>query len=119
MKRPKRPFTTSDLTVDPAFRAVKVDPDPPARNGQLNVDPSIQTGKLYVDRPVMADGRRLKQARKERGLSVRKLSEEAGVSTSVIYRLEKGRPRECWVQQYNLVELARVLGVEPIILTKT
>ncbi len=118
MKKPKEPLTTSDLAVDPAFRAEKVDPDPSVRDGQLHVDPSIRTDKLYVDSSVMADGRRLKQVRKEQDLSVRKLSEESGVSTSVIYRLEKGRLRECWIQRYNLVKLAKVLDVEPSVLMR-
>ncbi len=92
MKRPKDPVTTLG---------------PDRMSTKITVDPSLRKGKLYVDRTVMADGRRLKEIRKEQGLSVRELSEESGVSTSVIYRLEKGRIRECWVQMYNLSERIR------------
>ena len=74
--------------------------------------------EIYVRRPVRADGRRLKAARERKRTSVRELSDLSGVSTSVIYRLEKGRPRQSWVETHNLRKLAGALGVETSELTK-
>ena len=69
--------------------------------------------ELYADHPVLADGRKLKRLRQEQGLSVRELGELASVSTSVIYRLEKGRLRESWAQLHNIRKLAIALHTQP------
>jgi excisionase family DNA binding protein len=69
-------------------------------------------GELYVHRPVVVDGRALKQLRQYRGLSVRELTEQANVSSSVIYRLEKGRLRQSWAEMHTVRKLAQALNVE-------
>lgn len=103
---------------DPKARSEKRYPDEMsvAPLGEMKAD---RPGReIYVRRPVRADGRRLRAARERKGKSVRELSELSGVSTSIIYRLEKGRPRQSWVEAHNLRKLAGALGVETSELTK-
>ena len=52
---------------------------------------------------------RCKELRTARGLSIRKLAEEAGVSTETIYSLEHGRRDFIWPKTAR--KLAAVLGV--------
>jgi transcriptional regulator with XRE-family HTH domain len=52
---------------------------------------------------------RFKELRTARGLSIRKLAEEAGVSTETVYSLEHGR-RQPTLR--TLGKIARALGVE-------
>jgi transcriptional regulator with XRE-family HTH domain len=54
---------------------------------------------------------RFKELRTGRGLSVRKLAEEAGVSTETVYSLEHGRREFIWPRTAR--KLADALGVEP------
>ena len=54
---------------------------------------------------------RFKELRIARGLSIRKLAEEAGVSTETIYSLEHGRRDFIWPKTAR--KLAQALGVEP------
>jgi transcriptional regulator with XRE-family HTH domain len=51
------------------------------------------------------------EERAGRGLSIRKLAEEAGVSTETIYSLEHGRREFIWPRTAK--KLADALGVEP------
>ena len=52
---------------------------------------------------------RFKELRTVRGLSIRKLAEEAGVSTETIYSIEHGKRQPSVT---TLSKLARALGVE-------
>ena len=54
---------------------------------------------------------RFKELRTARGFSIRKLAEEAGVSTETIYSLEHGRREFIWPRTAR--KLAEALGVEP------
>jgi DNA-binding XRE family transcriptional regulator len=54
---------------------------------------------------------RFKELRTARGLSIRKLAEEAGVSTETIYSLEHGRRDFIWPKTAK--KLAKPLGVDP------
>jgi transcriptional regulator with XRE-family HTH domain len=54
---------------------------------------------------------RFKELRTARGMSIRKLAEEAGVSTETIYSLEHGRRDFIWPQTAR--KLADALGVSP------
>jgi transcriptional regulator with XRE-family HTH domain len=54
---------------------------------------------------------RCKELRTARGLSIRKLAEEAGVSTETIYSLEHGRRDFIWPKTAR--KLADALGVRP------
>jgi transcriptional regulator with XRE-family HTH domain len=54
---------------------------------------------------------RFKELRTARGMSIRKLAEEAGVSTETIYRLEHGRRDFIWPKTAR--KLAEALGVDP------
>ena len=54
---------------------------------------------------------RFKELRTARGLSIRKLAEEAGVSTETIYSLEHGRRDFIWPKTAR--KLADALGVRP------
>jgi transcriptional regulator with XRE-family HTH domain len=54
---------------------------------------------------------RFKDLRTARGLSVRKLAEEAGVSTETIYSLEHGRREFIWPKTAR--KLAQALEVDP------
>jgi transcriptional regulator with XRE-family HTH domain len=53
---------------------------------------------------------RFKELRTARGLSIRKLAEDAGVSTETIYSLEHGRRDFIWPKTAK--KLADALGVE-------
>lgn len=54
---------------------------------------------------------RFKELRTARGLSVRRLAEEAGVSTETIYSLEHGRREFIWPKTAR--KLAQALEVDP------
>jgi transcriptional regulator with XRE-family HTH domain len=54
---------------------------------------------------------RFKELRTARGMSIRKLAEEAGVSTETIYSLEHGRRDFIWPKTAR--KLAEALGVRP------
>ena len=54
---------------------------------------------------------RCKELRTARGLSIRKLAEEAGVSTETIYSLEHGRRDFIWPKTAR--KLADALAVDP------
>jgi transcriptional regulator with XRE-family HTH domain len=54
---------------------------------------------------------RIRELRTARGLSIRKLAKEAGVSTETIYSLEHGRREFIWPRTAR--KLAEALGVEP------
>jgi transcriptional regulator with XRE-family HTH domain len=60
---------------------------------------------------VEVDPTRFKELRTGRGLSVRKLAQEAGVSTETVYSLEHGRREFIWPRTAK--KLADALGVEP------
>jgi transcriptional regulator with XRE-family HTH domain len=64
---------------------------------------------------VEVDPTRFKEFRTGRGLSIRKLAEEAEVSTETIYSLEHGRREFIWPRTAK--KLADALGVEPQDLT--
>lgn len=73
----------------------------------------MPNGKLIgvddlTDRTVDAVGRRLKQLRQSRGITLSGLSEETGISTSTLSRLEAGLRRPTLEQ---LLPLARAYGV--------
>lgn len=57
------------------------------------------------------DPTRFKELRTGRGLSIRKLAEEAGVSTETIYSLEHGRREFIWPRTAK--KLAEALDVDP------
>jgi transcriptional regulator with XRE-family HTH domain len=54
---------------------------------------------------------RFKELRTARGMSIRKLAEEAGVSTETIYSLEHGRRDFIWPKTAR--KIANALGVDP------
>ena len=54
---------------------------------------------------------RFRELRTARGLSIRKLAEEAGVSTETIYSLEHGRRDFIWPRTAK--KLAEALQVKP------
>jgi transcriptional regulator with XRE-family HTH domain len=54
---------------------------------------------------------KFRELRTARGLSIRKLAEEAGVSTETVYSLEHGRREFIWPRTAK--KLADALGVEP------
>ena len=54
---------------------------------------------------------RCKELRTARGMSIRKLAKEAGVSTETIYSLEHGRRDFIWPKTAR--KLAEALGVDP------
>jgi transcriptional regulator with XRE-family HTH domain len=64
---------------------------------------------------VEVDPTRFKELRTGRGLSVRKLAQEAGISTETVYSLEHRRREFIWPRTAK--KLAVALGVEPQDLT--
>jgi predicted transcriptional regulator len=73
-------------------------------------------GPILRDRdfdPVLADGRKIRRLREERGMSVAELSRRSGISTSTIYKLQRGPKGRTWAaRNYTLKPLADALGVE-------
>jgi predicted transcriptional regulator len=70
-------------------------------------------GPIYFSRPVHADGRTLRKLREERRLSVSELAQLSGVSTSTIYKLQRGPASRTGAERnYTLKRLAEALGVE-------
>jgi transcriptional regulator with XRE-family HTH domain len=70
-------------------------------------------GPIYFSRPVRADGRTLRELREERGLSVSELARLSGVSTSTIYKLQRGPASRTGAERnYTLKRLAEALEVE-------
>jgi transcriptional regulator with XRE-family HTH domain len=57
------------------------------------------------------DPNRFRELRLARGMSVRKLAQEAGVSTETVYSLEHGRREFIWPKTAR--KLAEALQVEP------
>lgn len=72
------------------------------------IEKSIHIGYTFC---VEVNPTRIKELRTGRGLSIRKLAEEAGVSTETIYSLEHGRREFIWPRTAK--KLADALGVEP------
>jgi transcriptional regulator with XRE-family HTH domain len=67
---------------------------------------------IYARIPfVEVNPNRFKELRTARGLSIRKLAEEAGVSTETVYSLEHGRRDFIWPKTAK--KLAQALGVDP------
>jgi transcriptional regulator with XRE-family HTH domain len=62
-------------------------------------------------RDVEVNPTRCKELRTARGMSIRKLAKEAGVSTETIYSLEQGRRDIIWPKTAR--KLAEALGVDP------
>lgn len=63
----------------------------------------------------VVDGARLRQLRRQCGLSAAELAGKAGVSQSTVTRLE--RHQQCPCRTRTLVRLARALGQQPRVLT--
>jgi transcriptional regulator with XRE-family HTH domain len=59
----------------------------------------------------VVDGRRLREARRERGLSQEVLAGRAGISVTTVARLEQRQQASC--RGRTLARLAAVLGEEP------
>jgi transcriptional regulator with XRE-family HTH domain len=60
---------------------------------------------------VMLDGQRLRQLRRQHGLSQEKLAHLAGISLTTVTRLERQRKSPC--RGRTLARLAAALGEEP------
>jgi transcriptional regulator with XRE-family HTH domain len=60
---------------------------------------------------------RIKELRTARGLSVRKLAEEANVSTETVYSIEHGRREFIWPRTAR--KLAKALEVDPAELVRS
>jgi ribosome-binding protein aMBF1 (putative translation factor) len=73
---------------------------------KVNREPCVHKedseGESYGHQPLVANGRWQRSLHKERGISVRELAESSGLSTSVIYRLEKNRLRESGTETHTL-----------------
>lgn len=78
------------------------------------------TGTLSPTRPpqrwfTVVDGARLRQLRRQCGLSAAELAGKAGVGQSTVTRLE--RHQQCPCRTRTLTRLARALGQQPPALT--
>jgi DNA-binding XRE family transcriptional regulator len=65
---------------------------------------------------LVADGQRLRQLRRESGLSQEMLADQAGISRTTIGRLERQGHRSC--RGRTLARLAAVLGQDTAALTQ-
>jgi transcriptional regulator with XRE-family HTH domain len=69
-------------------------------------------GPIYFSRPVRADGRTLRELREDRGLSVSELARLSGVSTSTIYKLQRGPGSGTWAERNYTNYTLKALGAE-------
>jgi transcriptional regulator with XRE-family HTH domain len=78
---------------------------------------ALTTPAARPDRPqtTVLDGQRLREARRQRGLSQERLAHQAGLSPATVARLERQRRPRC--RHRTLARLAAVLDVSPAAIT--
>ena len=104
---------------------IEIDPHPARRGSPDNRrtgDEPPMTGSPSPTRPpqrwfTVLDGARLRQLRRQRGLSAAELAGQAGVGRSTVIRLERHPQRSCRTR--TLARLAAALGQAPAALTAT
>jgi DNA-binding Xre family transcriptional regulator len=76
-------------------------------------------GRIPPARPqaTILDGRRLRQLRRQRGLSQEKLADRAGISITTVARLERQSSASC--RGRTLGRLAAALGEQPATIART
>lgn len=81
--------------------------------GQDSADPQPIAGITRPAQPqtFILDGQRLRQLRRQRGLSQEELADQAGVSLTTVARLERQLCTSC--RGWTLGRLARALGEHP------
>lgn len=74
-------------------------------------DAGPRPGAATLPHTFILDGQRLRQLRRQRGLSQEELAEQAGVSLTTVGRLERQACASC--RGWTLGRLARALGEHP------
>jgi DNA-binding XRE family transcriptional regulator len=77
--------------------------------------PASQSTRSVPPHTFMLDGHRLRQLRRQRGLSQATLAEQAAVSLTTVARLERQRHAPC--RGWTLGRLARAPGEHPATMT--
>jgi transcriptional regulator with XRE-family HTH domain len=75
------------------------------------LSPTDTSGRWFA----VVDGRRVRQLRRQHGLSPAELAGQAGIGLSTVTRLERVRQRRCRTR--TLARLAAALGQPPAALT--
>jgi excisionase family DNA binding protein len=107
----ERSFRITETDLDEFFQARRTRLRSPLPAGEAGLRPA--------GRPVLLDGRRLKKIREEKGISVRELARDSGVSESWIYSIQRGPRRGIYSTTTTAKDLAEVLGVDPSELRKS
>ena len=79
------------------------------------VQPGTESTRLLPPHTFILDGHRLRQLRRQRGLSQNELADQAEVSLTTVARLERQRNAPC--RGWTLGRLARALGEHPATMT--
>ena len=85
----------------------------PANTTQGQQPPQLSAGSARPTRPwtMVLDGERLRQLRRQHGLSQEKLADQAGLSLTTVARLERQLSPSC--RGRTLARLAAALGKPP------
>ncbi len=113
----RRWIHNSELPAARAGRQFRIDPEDVERFASPTIRKTRVEGpirKIRAERrPVLVDGRKLKQARQESGITVRELATRAGVSESWLYSMQRAPRRGIYSTSTTVEDIAEVLGVEP------
>jgi DNA-binding XRE family transcriptional regulator len=78
-------------------------------------EPGTKRSRPVPPHTFILDGHRLRQLRRQRGLSQEDLADQAGISSTTVARLERQRRASC--RGWTLGRLARALGEHPAAMT--
>ncbi len=105
-----------ELPAAKAGRQFRIDPEDVERLASPTIRPAFTIGSTARLRPagrtVLVDGRKLKRARQEAGITVRELSKRAGISESWIYSMQRAPRRGIYSTSTTVEDIAKALGVE-------
>jgi transcriptional regulator with XRE-family HTH domain len=93
------------------IQTARAAPDP-ADSARALTTPAARPGRPQT---IVLDGQRLREARRQRGLSQERLAHQAGLSPATVARLERQRRPRC--RHRTLARLAAALDVNPAAVT--
>ncbi len=106
-----------ELPAARAGRQFRIDPEDVERFASPTIRKTKVEGsvrKIRAEgRPVLVDGRKLKRARQESGITVRGLARRAGVSESWLYSMQRAPNRGIYSTTTTVKDIAEALGVDP------
>jgi excisionase family DNA binding protein len=105
-----------DLAAVKVGRQFRVDPEEVKRFASPTIRKIKAEGPIRKtntwDRPLLVDGRKLKRARQEAGISIRELSLRARVSESWLYTMQRAPRHGIYSTSMTVKGIADALGVE-------